>query len=175
MKEIWKDIPGYAYAVSNIGNVYSYKSNRVLKPNIDRNGYARVPLYRNGRKQYRQIHRLVAEAFIDNSDNLPCINHKNSIRNDNKVDNLEWCTHSYNNKYAYEKGNRSKMFGSDNGKSVPILQLNLNGELIKEFESMHICARELKLQQSCISMVCNGIRKTTGGFIFRRKGEEYVK
>lgn len=171
MKEIWRTIPEYDYAVSNIGNVYSYISDKILKPNIDRNGYARVPLYKNGRKQYKQIHRLVAELFIDNLNNLPCINHKNNIRNDNRVENLEWCTYSYNNKYAYEKGNKHKMFGCNNGKSVPILQLDSQGNILKEFESMCMCANELKIQQSCISMVCNGIRKTTGGFVFKRKDD----
>lgn len=175
MKEVWKEIPTYNYLVSNIGNVYSFATDRILKPNIDRNGYARVPLYRNRIKQYIQIHRLVAEAFIENPNNLPCINHKNNIRNDNRVENLEWCTYSYNNKYAYDKGKKNKMFGNDNGKSIPVLQLDKNGNIIKEFESMCICAKELKLQQSCISLVCNGIRKSTGGFIFRRKDDIYVK
>lgn len=175
MKEIWKDIPTYRYSVSNIGNVYSIVTNKILKPNVDRNGYARVPLYKNGIKQYKQIHRLVAEAFLENPDNLPCINHKNNIRNDNRVENLEWCSYSYNNKYAYDKGKKNKMFGQDNGKSIPILQLDSSGDVIKEFESMCICAKELGLQQSCISMVCNGIRNSTGGFIFRRKDDVYAK
>ena len=79
MKEIWRDIKGYDYAISNIGNVYSYISGKILKHNKDKNGYERVPLYKDGRKQYKQIHRLVAEAFLENPNNLPCVNHKNEI------------------------------------------------------------------------------------------------
>lgn len=185
MKEQWKPIIGYKglYEVSNLGRVkslpkfagVSYRKEKILKPITNRDGYDMIQLHKNGITQNKQVHRLVAEAFINNPKNLPCVNHKNNIRNANFVFNLEWCDYSYNNKYAYSNGNRIKMFGSSNGKSVPILQLNLNGEIIKEFESMCICAKELNIQQSCISMVCNGLRKTTGGFIFRRKGEEDVK
>lgn len=158
------------YEVSSLGRVKSCRHNKILKPNIDRGGYARVPLYRgDGTKLYNQIHRLVAKAFIPNESNLPCINHINSVRSDNRLENLEWCNHSYNNKYAYEKGNRIKKFGKDNCKSKSIIQFDLNGNMLKEFESMCICARELNLQHSCISMVCNGIRKTTGGYVFRKK------
>ena len=92
MKEEWRPILGYEglYEVSSLGRVKSCRYNKILKSNIDRGGYARVPLYRgDGTKLYKQIHRLVAKAFIPNESNLPCINHINSVRSDNRLENLE--------------------------------------------------------------------------------------
>lgn len=102
MKEIWKSITGYEglYEVSNLGRVKSLNYNhtgkeRILK-NLNRsNGYLYVELHR---KKY-SIHRLVASAFIENPDNLPCVNHIDCNPQNNKVSNLEWCTHQYNNTY----------------------------------------------------------------------------
>ena len=122
MKEIWKDIENFEglYQVSNLGNDRSldriknqfngyYYSNRIykgkiLKPAISKNGYLRVLLQANGIKKNCCIHRLVAETFIPNIDNLPIINHKDENKLNNQVDNLEWCTQSYNINY----GNRNK-------------------------------------------------------------------
>ena len=102
VEELWKDIDGFEgkYAVSNLGNVYSYKLKRNLKFNKNRSGnYVGVVLFKEG-KQYRfQVHRLVAQAFIPNPKNLPQVNHKNEIQNDNRVENLEWCTQQYNSTY----------------------------------------------------------------------------
>lgn len=106
MEEIWKDIPGYAgkYSISNFGNVRSnqYGKKRILKPmrNAGRyNGYLTVTLYNNSIGKKVKIHRLVAEAFLPNPNNLPIINHKDEDKTNNKVDNLEWCTKLYNNTY----------------------------------------------------------------------------
>ena len=102
MKELWKDIKGFEnkYAISNLGNVYSYYLKHNMSLNKNRSGnYVGVVLYKDG-KQYRfQVHRLVAEAFIPNPYNLPLINHKNEIQNDNRAENLEWCDYRYNSTY----------------------------------------------------------------------------
>ena len=114
MNEIWKDIPNYEgkYQVSNIGRVKSlnYRGNTkkemILKP-IQRGntGYIYVDLYDHEFKHHKKnIHRLVAEAFIPNPDNLPCVNHKNEDKTDNQVENLEWCGDSYNQSHSYEHG-----------------------------------------------------------------------
>lgn len=102
--EIWKDIEGYEglYQVSNEGRVKSlggnrYKVIRILDGNVSIQGYNRVNLFKDGKPKTYYIHRLVAEAFIPNLDNKPCIDHCNTIRTDNRVENLRWCTYEENN------------------------------------------------------------------------------
>lgn len=100
-KEIWKDIKNYEgkYQISNTGMIRN-NYGKLLKPfnkhgkkKYDpNNDYLKIHLYKNKRKNIFSVHRLVAEAFIPNPYNLPQINHKNGIKNDNNVDNLEWCT-----------------------------------------------------------------------------------
>lgn len=107
MAEIWKDIKGYEgkYQVSNWGNVRSLNYNktgqpRVMAGNINRNGYKSQMLRKGNRRKLISIHRLVAQAFIPNPNNYPCVNHKNEIKTDNRVENLEWCTYEYNTNYG---------------------------------------------------------------------------
>ena len=109
MEEIWKDVKNYEglYQISNLGRLKSveriYKNRKckeLIKKTSVANGYERIGLSKNGEIKYFSIHRLVAEAFIDNPKNLPCINHKDTNKRNNKVDNLEWCTHKENNNYG---------------------------------------------------------------------------
>ena len=98
--EIWKDIKGYEglYQISNLGNVKSLKTNKNLYYSKSRN-YLRVSLNKNGIRKGCSIHRLVAQTFIPNPNNYPCVNHKDCNGNNNKVNNLEWCTYKQNNSY----------------------------------------------------------------------------
>lgn len=98
--EIWRDIKGYEnlYQVSNLGNVRSLKTNKNLYYSKSRR-YLRVGLFKDKKRSCFSIHRLVAEAFIPNPNNYPCVNHKDCNGNNNKVDNLEWCTYKQNNNY----------------------------------------------------------------------------
>ena len=100
---IWKDIPGYEglYKVSNTGKIFSVLTNRELSVIQKKDGYTCISLCDkdHNKKQYR-IHQLVAKAFIPNPNNLPMINHKNEIKNDNRVENLEWCTAQHNASYG---------------------------------------------------------------------------
>lgn len=123
--ENWKDVIGYEnlYQVSNLGRIKSLPKKvsngngtfitqeKILKPYLDKSGYHTVNLYLNKKKKLHKIHRLVGIAFIDNPDNKPAINHKNSIRTDNRVENLEWVTFSENNQHAFDFGNQKPMKG----------------------------------------------------------------
>lgn len=123
MVEIWKDIDGYIgiYQVSNMGNVrslqreefkcaqgYRVRKGVELKPSQDQKGYLMVNLYKNGKGRSRRVHRLVAEAFIDNPMHLSEINHIDENKKNNVVSNLEWCTSSYNKMYGNGNASRSK-------------------------------------------------------------------
>ncbi len=107
MIEEFRDIPGYEglYQISNLGNVKSLhynKSNRqvILKPRMSRHGYCRVGLHLKGKSKDFYIHRLVANAFLDNPNNLSDINHKDEDKTNNCVDNLEWLSHKENMNYG---------------------------------------------------------------------------
>ena len=106
MQEVWKDIKGYEglYQISNTGKVKGLKRNKVLKPILQRSGYYYVDLQR----KRRLVHRLVAEAFIDNPDNLPEVNHKDENKLNNSVENLEWCDSKYNANYGTRNKRRGK-------------------------------------------------------------------
>ena len=108
-EEIWKDIIGYEglYQVSSLGRVrsldrfyYRLHKGKVLSPTKDRYGYLTVTLNCNGKSKTIKIHRLVAQAFIENPDNLPQVNHKDEVKSNNCVDNLEWCSAKYNNNFG---------------------------------------------------------------------------
>lgn len=100
--EEWKNIIGYEglYEVSNKGNVRNVRRNTLLKLSKNYYGYIRVALSKNGIKTWLRVHRLVAQAFLPNPDNLPQINHKDEDKLNNCVENLEWCTAKYNNNYG---------------------------------------------------------------------------
>lgn len=95
-KEIWKKIEDYDYIVSNFGRIKNLKNNNFLKPQDNRNGYLKVCLSKHGKVKQFLMHRLVAELFIDNPNNLPQVNHKDENKKNNNFSNLEWCTKKYN-------------------------------------------------------------------------------
>ena len=118
MKEIWKDIKNYEgrYQISNFGNVrsvtrtvlkrgkYATIKGRVLSLNYKSNGYVYIELSKNSKKKTFRVHRLVAEAFLENKDSKKQVNHKDLNKNNNIVDNLEWSTQSENMNHAYKNG-----------------------------------------------------------------------
>jgi hypothetical protein len=100
--EQWKDVVGYEglYEVSNLGRVRNKKRNTMVTL-LDNNGYHRVELWKNNKRRRFMLHRVVAMTWIPNDDELKTqVNHINEIKTDNRVENLEWCTASYNNKYG---------------------------------------------------------------------------
>lgn len=166
MEEIWKDIEGYEglYQVSNLGRVRN-KHNKILRYRISNCGYYRYALCKDGKYKYLSIHRLVAEAFIPNPDNLPCVNHKDENKKNNFVDNLEWCTSAYNNIY----GTRRKRMAVKLYK--PVFQYTLDGEFIKEWNSLKEINETLGFYYQSIGKVCKGLKgyKTAYGYVWRFK------
>jgi len=104
MKEVWKRFLNTEYKISNTGRVYSEKSKKLLSHADDGNGYMKVTLWIDGAQSSEKVHRLVACTFIDNPENLATVNHKNGVKTDNRVDNLEWLSHSDNMKHAHSIG-----------------------------------------------------------------------
>ena len=111
MNEVWKTIPGYEgrYEVSNWGRVLSKRTNLFIKPNLMDHGYVCVHLYSGGKhtRTVKTIHQLVAQAFIANPFNCGEVNHKNFLRRDNRVENLEWVTRKQNVAHAIAAGRRA--------------------------------------------------------------------
>lgn len=100
-----KDIPGYEglYAITEDGRVWSHKSNKFLAFYDNGHGYLYVGLRKDNKTKKYKVHRLVAETYLPNPDNLPIINHKDENKQNNKLDNLEWCSHTYNHTYSARK------------------------------------------------------------------------
>ena len=131
IQEIWRPVKGYEglYEVSNYGRVrslnYHRKKGRVflMKPCVGRAGYYQLILRKNGGKITAVVHRLVAEAFLPNPDNLPCVNHKDENKENNAVWNLEWCTFKYNTNYgtAMERVSIAKTNGK---RSKPVIAVD---------------------------------------------------
>ena len=141
--EIWKDIDSYKglYQISSFGRIkalekkagFLTKHERILIPFVKSNGYACIDLRRKGIRRKYHIHRLVAEAFIPNPNNYPCINHIDYNKLNNKVENLEWCTYSHNNTYS----NCQNIGGLS--RRIPVSQFDKNGKFIKTWGKCNMC------------------------------------
>jgi len=178
MEEIWKSINGFEgkYEVSNCGRVKSLDRTTVdsngnirnyngkllkLKPNKVR-GYTAVRLYKDGKANHIEVHRLVGLHFIPNPDNLPVINHKNTIRHDNHVDNLEWCSYIDNIKHkgSFRKG-REKM-------KKKVFQYSLDGNFLRTWNSAtDIENSDNDFKRSGVCHVCNFTKASYKGYIWR--------
>lgn len=196
MEEIWRDINGYEglYQVSNLGRVkslerfiktrknkngmngYIHKQESIRIPTKDYKGYLRLSLCKEGKLKPFRVHRLVAEAFIPNPNNLPQVNHKDENKENNCITNLEWCTNEYNHNY----GTRNKRVAEkQKGRKIPfeqiknkiaVLQINKDtNEVIRKYDSIkeaQICCG-VKTHYSHIGECCKGERKTAYGFKWR--------
>lgn len=171
------------YLVSADGDIFSRVSNPInnpngvitkLKPEKDRWGYLRVTLYKKNKPYHKLIHRLVAEAFIPNPENKPEVNHKNGIKTDNRIINLEFVTASENTKHKYRVlgyKNVSPMknkFGKDNPLSKIVLQIQ-NNKIIAEFYGASEASRITGINRGHICDCCRGTRRISGGYQWKYK------
>lgn len=164
--EEWRNIEGYSdYMVSNLGRVKSLKYNKekILKPATHTKGYLCVALCKNSKMQTFKVHRLVAQAFIPNTDNLPQVNHINEDKSDNRVDNLEWCDASYNINYG--TGIQRRSTTNTNGKRAKtVYQYTIDGEFVAEYPSVNEIERQLGYRIGNIWSCCNGRYKSAYGY-----------
>lgn len=164
--EIWKPIKGYEglYEISNQGRVKSLKRNtartKILKLH-DTKRYLQIELSKNGITEYKSVHRLVAEAFVPNPNNLPEVNHKDENKKNNFVGNLEWISRHDNLLY----GTRIKRISEK--KRTAVNAFDKNGNLIASYKSIKEAAEKNKLAPINISRCCREIYKSSGGLIWR--------
>lgn len=178
MEEIWKPVVGYEgfYEVSSMGRVKSLErkdclgrtvKERILKQAVTHDGYLRVGLYAGGKLKTLKIHRLVCEAFNDNRDEKPEVNHINEDKTDNRASNLEWCTRTWNNNHGTRNERAAKSIAK--ALSKPVGQYTRDGELVKIWSSTMEVQRQAGFSQGNISKAANGNRKTAYGFIWKYK------
>lgn len=147
-----KPIKGYEglYVISEKGVIRNCRSNAVLKGNINSFGYRVVSLVRNGKKKDFKLHRLLAIAFISNPYNYECVNHIDGNKENNSLDNLEWCTKNYNNRHAREQLSLDYV-------ERAIVQSTLSGKVVAVWRNANIAATVLNGSSVCILACC---RKT---------------
>lgn len=175
-KEIWADIDGYSglYQVSNIGRIKSLggKSNHnseMIMKQQEILGYMSVTLTKDSVQKMYKVHRLVANAFIDNSDSKPQVNHKDGNKKNNIVSNLEWVTPSENSKHAFENGLSKIQRGKDNQRSITIERIGDNGVILDEYCGYREAERITGIPHNSISRCCRGKAQSAGGYKWRIK------
>lgn len=171
MSEIWRDIKGYEglYQISSKGRVKSFRKPKkfgepdeyILKNYLSNNGYLQVFLYgKNARKSF-SVHRLVAEAFIPNPNNFPQVNHKDENPTNNSVDNLEWCTAIYNNRYGTATIRAAITSGSMIEQYLP------SGEFLAKYACVSVASKITGVPTGVIQKCASGRTKAGNNFIWK--------
>ena len=166
--EIWKEINGFEnYQISNLGNLKSIKNNKeyYMALPINQDGYYQVALYKNGEQHNKLVHRLVAEAFIENTYNKKTVNHKNGIKTDNRVDNLEWATNKEQTQHSINVLNHKSIITDKCRKK----QIALHQRKVKRsdgitFNSIKEASNGNDSLRRKISSCCRNKLKTAGGY-----------
>ena len=154
-----KDIIGYEglYAITSCGKVWSYRSQKFMKPRKDKDGYLLVNLHKEGKQITFRVHRLVAKAYIPNPEGKETVNHKDENKQNNNVNNLEWLTRAENNNY----GTHNKRSAIKRRKPVYCVELD------RVFDSITEAAKETNTRADGISACCIGRNKTCFGYHWR--------
>lgn len=172
MTEIWKDMKGYEglYKVSNMGRVLGMRG-KVLKPLRNaKSGYMQICLCAiNGIRKRIYIHRAVAETFIPNMDNKPCVDHINTMRGDNRCENLRWVTVRENCKNSITIKKHITACRKNGDKRGKVVMQIYDNKIIGEFASIRKASAMTNIHKHCISLCCAGIRKTAGGYVWKFK------
>lgn len=173
------------YLIEKNGTITNLKTNKIIKPTLNQNGYYQVYLY-NTKTEYWLLHRLLATLFIPNPQNKPCVGHWDCDKSNNSVENLYWCTYEENNNHPITLLRKSQSLkghiGWNKGKhlteetkkkisktnSIPIIQYNDNG-FEKKWEGINIASRTLGFSAGNISACCRGERNTHKGYKWRFK------
>lgn len=177
--EVWKDIQGYEglYQVSNLGNVRSLNwrntgqvRNLYLKP--QNRGYLQVELAKCGQKRGFTVHRLVAMAFVSGYAEGKVVNHINEDKRDNRAENLEWVSQSENTKYSCRPISgvtfkRHVVKGTARKCKTPVIQINVNGERVKEWASAVAVKVALGYSDWSIKQCCEGKRRSAYGYLWQ--------
>ena len=158
------DVKGYegVYQITANGEVFSMYTQSFKKAEVARNGYKRITLFKDGKGRHFLIHRLVAEAFLENPNGFEMVNHKDGNKLNNDVSNLEWCDASYNMKHAY-KNNLIAI------RTTRVIQYTRDFQKIREWQSIKEAAESLRINHANIITVCqqNTNRQFAGGFRWR--------
>lgn len=184
-EEIWRDIKGFEglYQVSNLGRVKSVErltirngrnypiKEKLLSLHHDKDGYIVVSLSNLGKSSPYKVHRLVCEAFLPNPENKPCVDHISTIKDDNRVENLRWCTHkeNCNNPISHQKllNTIQPRYSKDNPNAKAIIQFTTNGEVIRKWNCMDDAAKAFNVHYIGISKCCRGVLKTAYGYVWK--------
>ena len=161
------------YIIDDKGTIFDTKKNREICQWIDTVGYYQCNLWDNGKKYYRRVHRLVAEAFIPNPNNLPQVNHRDGNKLNNHYSNLEWCSNSVNTQHGYDNG-----LYKYKERSHSINVYTKQGIYINTYKSIRSMCEELKINRKTVTMILKGEKKTNNYdylFEYVKEGQETIE
>lgn len=166
--------------INELGEIFNTKTGQAKKPTLASNGYYLISLYKKNRPKYFNIHKLLAELFIENPNNYPIVNHKDGVKTNNKLDNLEWSTYSHNNQHAYDTGLKvvsEKMI--EHARTMPAMVVEaypegttarpvivMRGNHAETFPSVKKAAKHLSMSTSSVHRAIKENRSTRTGYTF---------